>query len=144
MIRSEGLAIYEGIPGESTKLILQVHSGISDLYRSLIPKYFRVQRQKYEPHITVSRNEDIPIKEFWGKYHNQYIEFWYDNSIQYNDTYYWLNVHSPKLSSIRLELGLPLWAELCRPPDGSDNFHCTIGNTKHEIHSKTQGSKHKT
>lgn len=125
LIKSSGLILYE-----QSKLIVQVDPGITSLYRSLIPKCKRVQRQKYSPHITVVRNENVSDVSKCEGLHLQEVEFLYDTEIRNDDVYWWLNVYCPRLNCIRIDLGLPEWSDLCRPPDGSNNFHTTIGNTK--------------
>jgi hypothetical protein len=111
------------------KLYIEVDPGIADYYRSLIPKYFKVHTTRYAPHISVVREENPNNK--WGLYNGAQFVFEYDSYI-HNDggVYWWLNVRSKILSNLRVELGLPRWSKLSRPPDGSDNFHITIGNTK--------------
>ncbi len=113
----------------SEKLYVEVDPGIAEFYRALIPKYYKVNRTRYDPHISVIREEITNNK--WGLYNGTHITFEYDSFIHNNGgVYWWLNVQSEILNNLRLELGLPIWSKLSRPPDGSDNFHITIGNTK--------------
>jgi hypothetical protein len=111
------------------KVILAVDPGLAELYRSLIPKHFAVKRGRYDPHITVAREELISDK--WKSWSGTRVRFWYDTNIR-NDgsVYWWLNVQSIALNILRVHCDLPLYSEKSRPPDGSDNFHITIGNTK--------------
>lgn len=132
MFKSIGVLKYFNNP---YKLIVSVDEEISKYYRSLIPKYFYVQKPMYGCHISVIRNEVyIPNFEFWEKYQNIKITFNYENIIYDNELYFWLNVVSPDLENIRLELGLPNISQLTQSPDGKHKFHITIGNTKHFNH----------
>ena len=111
------------------KLYIEVDPDIAKYYRSLIPKYYRVHGTRYNPHISVVREETPNDK--WGLYDGAVFIFDYDPYIHNDgDVYWWLNVQSKILNNLRVELGLPMWSRLARPPDGSDNFHITIGNTK--------------
>lgn len=112
------------------KAIVEVDQGISDFYRTLIPKYVRINRQAYPAHISFVRKEVPPNMEFWGKYEKEWIEFEYESWVYNSQTYYWLNVFCPRLEEIRRELGLSLTSGITRSPDGRHKFHCTIGNTK--------------
>lgn len=111
------------------KLIVEVEEDLAQYYLSLIPKYLRVNRQKYAPHISVVRNETIDLSQ-WGKYEDQQVAFRYENVI-YNDiNYFWLNAESCSLEAIRLELGLNPNSEITKSPDGKHIFHITLGNLK--------------
>jgi hypothetical protein len=112
------------------KLIVEIDPGISDYYRSLVPKYIVFNKQMFDPHISVIRNEDIPKIELWGKYDQNKFEFEYDNYIYMSANYLWLNVYSEELESIRLELGLSKTSEITSSPDGRHKFHTTLGNFK--------------
>lgn len=112
------------------KLIVEVDSEIANYYRSTIPKYFKVNKPLYAPHISVVRNE-IPINmQYWRKYDYKEVSFEYENYVYNDDTYYWLNCYSKDLEDIRIELGLTATSEITRSPDGKHKFHCTIANTK--------------
>lgn len=116
------------------KINVQVDNNLVDFYRSLVPKYIRLNRTRFLPHITVVRKENIPDKKLWYKLSKttlKDIEFQYSPYI-YNDgsVYWWLAVHCPFLNLLRKDLGLEYWSELCRPQDNSNYFHITIGNTK--------------
>lgn len=112
------------------KIIVEVDPEIVQYYISLVPKYFRLNKQKFLPHISVLRNE-IPVNvENWKKYHNQNIDFYYNNLIEYDSKYFWLGVSAPELEKIRIELGLVNVNWVTKTPDGSHNFHITIGNIK--------------
>lgn len=115
------------------KLIVEVDQGLSDYYRTLLPKWFIVNRQRYGAHITVIRSEcEIPVHmEHWRKYDEQPIEFFYEPAVKWGKVYYWLNIFCVKLEDIRLELGLPVVSEWTLPPEGFVKcFHMTIGNCK--------------
>ena len=115
------------------KLIVEIDQGISDLYRSLIPKYLPVLKPKYAAHITVVRAEkEIPVNlEFWGKYEAELVEVFYSPEIKTGKIYYWLNCFCKRLDEIRIELGLPASSEYTRPPEGFLKcYHCTIANQK--------------
>lgn len=112
------------------KLIVEVEPEISYYYASLVPKYFRLNRQKYAPHISVVRHE-IPVKlENWRKYEGSLISFNYNNEIENDEKYFWLGAASKELEKIRVELGLVNVNWITKTPDGSHNFHITIGNIK--------------
>lgn len=112
------------------KLIVEVDQGISDFYRTLVPKYIKLNRQMYPAHISVVRKEIPPNLTVWGKYQNRVVEFEYEGYQYNNDTYYWLNVYSKELEEIRAELGLTRVSAITRSPDGRHKFHTTIGNLK--------------
>lgn len=119
-LRSTGVLNY----GPKIRLVLNVDQQIADFYRSLIPKWFDVNPQKYPAHVSIVRRE-IPLNmDFWQKYEGQEVEFQYSPRIMEDETYYWLDVQSERLQEIREELGLkrfPPWRNL---------YHITIGNKK--------------
>jgi len=129
MFKSIGILKYHVNP---YKLIVEIDPGISDYYRSLVPKYIYVNKQMYAPHISVIRKEIIPNLDLWNKYDSNAFEFEYDNYIYISDNYLWLNVFSEELENIRFELGLPKTSEITRSPDGRHKFHTTIGNFKNK------------
>jgi hypothetical protein len=116
------------------RLVAEADQGLSDFYRSLIPRYKGVRRQRYGAHISVVRHE-IPLNlDAWGKHDGEEIEFWYDNEIKWGKVYYWLNCFSKKLEEVRTELGLPVSSEYTRPPDSWVKcFHLTLGNVKEGV-----------
>jgi hypothetical protein len=129
---SEGRLSYRK-EGNSYGLTVQVDQGISDFYRSLIPKYYDWQQQKYPAHITVVRiHKEVPKNlEHWGKYNNKKIKFAYSGMIHDGTVYWWLNAFSTELEDIRLELGLPVRSEYTLPPEGFTKcFHITLSNKK--------------
>ncbi len=110
------------------KLIVEVDPGIAALARALTP--VKLNKPKYAPHISVVRHEVPPNLDAWGKYQGQLVSFDYCPFVHNDEKYYWLNVYSPALVNIRLTLGLPASSLKSRPPDGTEIFHMTIGNTK--------------
>jgi hypothetical protein len=115
------------------KLIVEVDQDLANYYYSLIPKYYKIQKPRYKPHITVVRSgKEIPLYlKYWNKYQNDTIVFRYNYEIHNDKNYYWINVWSTELERIRHELGLPVSSRFTRPPTGfTKNFHCTIANTK--------------
>lgn len=116
---------------QDQKLIVDVDDNFAKFYRSLIPKYFNVNPTRYTAHISVVRNEVPKNPEVWNKYQNKKIDFIYDNFIYNDEIYWWLNVFSTELESIRVELGLENHSWYTLPPSGFNKcFHLTIGNTK--------------
>lgn len=128
MIKSTGTLCYS--IGEPHKLIVEVDPGLVDLYRALVPPYVRLRRQRWPGHITVVREEVVPRLDRWGSRQGQEVEFEFDPIVACDDKYHWLNVRCPLLIEVRRELGLPDMSALSRPPDGSDCFHITLGNSK--------------
>lgn len=113
------------------KLVVNTDKDIGRLYRSLIPKYYRVAPQMYSTHVTLVRNEVPPNLEAWGKYEGQGVSFLYSRIIQNDENYWWLNVFSNKFERIREELGLSKKDQYTLPPESFiSTFHLTIGNTK--------------
>lgn len=112
------------------KLIVEVDPEISNFYASLVPKYFRLNKQKYAPHISVVRNEVPILLENWRKHDGKFIGFTYNDEIEYDEKYFWLGASSEDLEKIRVELGLVNVNWVTKTPDGSHNFHITIGNIK--------------
>lgn len=131
LYRSSGLLSYSIVdPANYYKLSATADPQIASYYRSLIPKWFKCNGTRYAPHITIVRKEK-PLKlESWGKYEGKVIEFEYEPTIYFDETYYWLNCYSKELETIREELGLPIWAKYNCPPDLKHCFHMTIGNRK--------------
>lgn len=115
---------------EGPRLVVEVDPGIVDFARSLVPPSVKLNRQRYDPHITVVRKEDIPNLAEWGRYDGESLLFRYDSRVQAGHTYWWLRAWSDELVEVRRSLGLPDLSWGCRPPDNEDCFHITIGNTK--------------
>lgn len=110
------------------KLIVEVDPGIAALARALTP--VKLNKPKYAPHISVVRHETPTSIDMWGKYEGELVSFDYCPFVHNDEKYYWLQVVSPALVKIRMDLGLPASSLKSRPPDGTEVFHTTIGNTK--------------
>ena len=110
--------------GPKIRAIILVDQGIADFYYSLIPKSFRANRQFYPAHVSAVRYEDPPKMEFWGKHENEMIEFFYSPIIFNDSTYFWIDIQSPMIETIRMELGLGAYRQ------GRNEYHMTIGNIK--------------
>jgi len=133
LYRSSGILKYSK-ERNNYKLILEVDPGIVLFYKSLIPKHIPINKQKYDPHISVVRKEIPKNLKFWRLHEEKEIEFEYSNTIYHGEIYWWLNAFSQELENIRIELGLPVSSEFTKPPSEKyiKCFHITIGNTKHK------------
>ena len=112
------------------KLVLVVDPDLSRYYRSFVPNHFNVSPQKYPAHISVVRKAIPPNLTVWNKHQNEECQFEYDGIIYNDETYWWIGAQSVELEKIRAELGLPIYSDITKSPDGRHNFHITIGNTK--------------
>lgn len=130
MYKSIGKFQYSLDDDFKDKLILEVDKDIYFYYRNLIPKHIKLNYQKFSPHISVIRKENVLDQLLLKSFHGLEVHFEYDNFIHNDDTYYWLNAYSNDLILLRNKLNLPDYSELCKPPDGTNCFHITIGNTK--------------
>lgn len=128
MFLSEGQLEYSVVEGYH-RLVVNVDPELHRYLRHQIPKTFSCQRPKFPPHITVVRGE-TPLTNKWNDHNGKTVSFSYDPYIHYKEPYWWINCWSKALTDIRLELGLPTSYHLSRPPDGTDCFHSTIGNSK--------------
>lgn len=129
MIASNGKLQY----GPGLRAVVWVDPAIAKLYLKLIPKYYYPQPQMYPAHITVVRLNLEVIKNMavWNKYEGESVPFSYDNKINFDGTYFYLNVQSERIGEIREELGLPRF----RFSDlGADKqcYHITIANVKQQ------------
>lgn len=126
MYYSTGILKY----GPKPRIVVFVDRDLANYYRSFIPKSYKVQPQKYPPHITVVRSkyEKINNLKNWNKYDGETIEFSYSGIIKFDGTYFYLDVQSERLGDIREELGMPRF----RFNDINDKqcYHITIGNLK--------------
>ena len=133
MYTSEGILHYTQ-EDNIYRLVVNVDKELARYYRSLIPKcMFTNDGMRYDPHITVVRPvKEIPVNlQYWNKYQNKPVVFFYDSEIKFGKVYYWLNVFCKDLELIRLELGLPVVSEYTLPPEGFLKcFHLTIANQK--------------
>lgn len=114
-------------------LVVDVEQDLADFYKALVPKYYKINRQRYPAHITVVRAglEEPAKTEYWKKYDGEIVKFQYNSDIKMSEFYYWLDVLCKRLEYIREELGLSNISTYTRPPDGfSKYFHITIGNKK--------------
>ena len=129
MCQSKGLVYY----GPGIKAYVSVDQGLSDFYRSLIPKYYNAKPQKYKSHITIVRlGKEFPKNmSVWKKHQGLNVNFFYDNEIQSDGKYFWLNVQSEDIEKIREELGLPKFRD-DRKFGGilRKEYHITIANIK--------------
>ena len=131
LYKSSGPLRYSYNEDYGYRLVLDVDPGVVALSRYLVPKAFKLNPQKYKPHISIVRKE-VPGKlEFWGLYESELVEFEYTNIIYSGTVYWWLNAFSKRLEEIRLELGLPVHSLYTVPPEGYLKcYHITIGNIK--------------
>ena len=88
------------------KVNVAIEDDLAAYYRSLVPKYYKINPTRYPPHITVVRREEIPNKEVWGKYEGKEVEFLH-SQIRRGTIYWWLDTYCDFLLELRTELGLP-------------------------------------
>lgn len=115
------------------KVHLEVDQDLVDYARSLVPPTTTLNRTRFAPHITVIRNEPIPMRLLdvqAERLHGRKVGFEYDPRVVPGDVYWWLRAWSLELVSIRRGLELEDLSYWCRPPDHDDCFHITVGNTK--------------
>lgn len=78
---------------------------------------------RWRTHISVIKGEKPQRMPFWGRRHKEKVEFFYSNVIRWdNGKHAWLDVFSPQLSAMRLELGLR----------AKETYHLTIGRLEVE------------
>lgn len=132
MIKSIGTLRYSRPDGYGWRLVLEIDPGISDFYRSLIPKWFTANPQASRPHITIVRVAKPPKTKAWGNYEGEKIEFYYDPYIHQGGAYWWLDCFSKRLDEVAEELGLSLTNPFYDPPAGYGRkvWHTTIANIK--------------
>lgn len=108
-------------------VILNCDPAIGIYYRELFwldhYKSQELQRPAWNSHITVIADEEPPEdrKYLWEAYANEIINFQTVPGVLTNGEYYWINVICPRLTEIRLELGLN--------PLPFYNFHLSVGHT---------------
>jgi len=112
--------------GPGIRIILLVDQQIADYYYSLVPKYVDLSRQAYDAHVSVVRHEKPADTSAWGDYDRDEAGFEYGTQVFHDETYYWLEVVSPRLREIRKELGLTTY------PPWRNGYHLTLGNVKHQ------------
>jgi len=117
---------------EERKLHVEVDPAIVSFARALIPLSVKLNKTRFAPHITLVRQEEIaPDKWVTATLlHRKPVQFRYDPRVVPGEVYWWLRAWSDDLIHVRRSLGLPDLAWACRPPDGEDCFHVTIGNLK--------------
>ena len=100
--------------------IVRVPRNIVEYYRHWVlwQTKEKITTSLWGAHISVVRGEEIPHLEQWNKFPNQRVTIVYGN-LQSNGLYYWLDVSSPELVTIRRKLGLP--------PEPKHGFHLTVG-----------------
>lgn len=105
--------------------VAYVDDELARYYRSLVPKSIKLNKQRYQSHLTIVRkNAEFPTKlENWEKHAGQTIDIWYNPEVGTCGTYYWLTAQSLDIGKIREELGLPKYRY-------GDTYHITIGNVK--------------
>ena len=130
MNQSSGTLEYS-IKGDYYRLVVLVDPELHRFFRSTIPKYYICKPQRYAPHITVVRGE-TPCTDAWDRHAGALVNFEYDPYLHHDGMYWWFNCYSDLLTSVRLELGLAASHKLTSPPDGTECFHSTIGNSKKE------------
>lgn len=126
MVQGEGVLRYRTEIG--FRLVVDIDPAITAFYRALVPKTVRLNRQKFDPHITVLREDALPKPAAWRAYEGERILFEYIPEIRVGDVFFWLEVYSERLGDIREELGLSRMGPGARPPDEKDCFHTTLGN----------------
>ena len=130
---STGVVKYSHDSSYGYRVITEIDEDIVKYYRKLIPKYIWHRPQKYGSHITVVRRE-TPTGEGllnWGRHDGEEVVFKYENTVYYNDRYYWLNCFSNPLENIRLELGLSIEERYTTPPIlFNKTFHISLANYK--------------
>lgn len=126
---------YERTREGEFKLSAKLESpDIAHLARALVPKHFDLQPQRYAPHISIVRHEN-PALALWdaqsAQWNHEWCAFEYETHMYADRRYFWLRAYSKSFESLRIGLGLPTHSSWSRPPDGSNCFHITCGNTKH-------------
>jgi hypothetical protein len=131
LFQSKGILRYSKTEIAGYKLVVEIDPEISKFYRSLIPKYIKIQPQKYTPHISVVRKTYELDLSLWMSREGFAVSFFYCNVIRNCERYYWIDVFSIELEEIRKELGLPLHSRFIGPPKEYIHcFHITLGNIK--------------
>jgi len=81
-------------------------------------------RPAWREHVTVIRDEEPPNKEAWAAYNGEIVTIDYSLEAKTDGLHYWLPVRSPRLTEIRVELGLG--------PEPFYPFHLTFANEKNQ------------
>ena len=86
----------------------------------VVKRKFKMTESAWGAHISSIRGEEPLNKQFWNKYNNKTIEFFYNPEQLQSNGYNWcIPVESEKLQEIRVELGLMNFPTI--------PFHLTIG-----------------
>ena len=130
MYQSSGILKYSTEP--TMKVVLEVDREIVRLYKWFAPKWVGLRSQMFDPHISIVRKEIPTNIDKFGLHEGREVQFTYDPVIYYCPKYWWIEVSSPELEDIRLELGLRRFRSHFSPDiRGFFGFHITIGNTKY-------------
>jgi hypothetical protein len=110
-------------------LRLNTDDEICRYYKALLQKerpMLKLNTPMHGAHVSViyGDREQAPNQQFWRKYHDEELEFEYEPIPRQDREYFWLFVRCPRLSEIRVELGLPPMTCTSTP------FHLTVCNTK--------------
>ena len=82
-----------------------------------------VQTPIWKSHVSVVRSGDEPDPDLWGLYDGQPVQFQYNPlSVGFNGIYWWVDIESPQIEAIRIELGLD--------PQPKYDLHLTVGKEK--------------
>ncbi len=129
--QSKGVLRYSPkLLGERTSgkwwAVLDCDEAIGRYYRELYwltsYKCSKLLRPAWKEHINVIRDEEPPdaAKTFWERHSGEIINFEIIPGVQNNGEYYWVNIISPRLIEVRVELGLP--------PLPRYDFHLSVGH----------------
>lgn len=126
--KTTGIVKYD----DCGKVIVVVDNDIANYYRKLIPKYYYVKPQRFSAHITVVRHlyETNLLMVNWKKHEGESIDLEYNNYIEHDGVYFFLNVRSKDIGEIRQGLGLSVLRKNSFGENISDYYHITIGNVK--------------
>jgi hypothetical protein len=129
MFASSGVIHYDTSDGN--RVTVSVDKAIGEYYYALIPKYYRVLKPRWNPHVTVvSPVDEIVHPEAWGLREGQIANFVYNHEVFYEKGFWWFNLWSLEMEQVRRDLGMTLKSRITIPPEGySKAFHCTVGKT---------------
>lgn len=115
---------YGIIKYEERKCSLEIDRDFLNYYYSLIPKYIKVNKPKYNPHITIVRTKYEEIQQNYGLWDGMRIPFLYLPLMRQDKLYFWLDCFSLHIGLLRGHLGLS-WFR-----NNFNSYHCTIANFK--------------
>jgi len=126
MYFSSGIIHYDTSDGN--RVTVSVEKSIGEYYYALIPRYYRVLKPRWNPHVTVvSPIDEIIYPEKWGDREGQIANFVYDHIVLYEKGFWWFNLWSIEMEDIRKELGMSIKSRVTIPPEGYTKcFHCTV------------------